>query len=603
MKSKFNWLMLSCLLAFSLILASCGTKTTPTSTTPTTKPTTAVTTAPTTTPTTKPTTTATTAAQGPTYGGELILRTKVNVDHFDSYYYGTAWAGDMVQSFYAESLGTINWALDRNIWNFQTRVRPTEYRTGLLAESYEQPDLATVIFHLHKGIKYQDLPPVNGREFTADDVVYHYNRELGLGSGFTTKSPYRTHEQYTPIVSVTANDKYTVTFKYKSPSIDMLDNLLDDFGFANIIAKEVVQQYGNMEDWHHAVGTGPFLLKDYVSGSSVTLVRNPTYWGYDARYPQNQLPYMDKVRILIIPDDATALAGLRTGKVDLLGTYGDELSWVQAKTLKGSSPEIMQIARPTTGVGLDFRVDKTPFTDIRVRKAMQMAINLDDIAKSYYGGTIDGTPYGQLGPAHKGFYTPFAQWPADVKAGYAYNPEGAKKLLAEAGYPTGFKTNVVASSAGDLDILQIAKDYFLKIGVDMEIRVMDPTSFNAFTTVSGKHDQMVPGVPGGIDPARICLNRRVTGHPTNLSYNNDPAYDAIVNQYYAATDAATAKKVINQADDYAIAKEWRVVLAGTRVIYTVFQPWLKGYAGEYYNTGVHFARFWIDRNLKKSMGR
>jgi peptide/nickel transport system substrate-binding protein len=600
MKKQVLWFSLSCLLALSLVLASCGTKTTPT-TTPTTKPTTTPTSTATTKPTTTPTTAPTTSVQQPTYGGEITIRTRVNVDHFDSYYYGTSWAGDTVQSFYAESLGTINWAIDRKIWNFQSRVRPTEYRTGLLAESYEQPDLATVIFHLYKGIKYQDKPPLNGREFTADDVVYHYNRQLGLGSGFTVKSPYRTHEQYTPIVSVTANDKYTVTFKYKSPSIDMLDNLLDDFGFANIIPKEVVQQYGDMEDWHRAVGTGPYFLTDYVSGSSVTLTRNHNYWGYDARYPKNQLPYMDKVRILIIPDDATALAGLRTGKIDLTGTYGDELDWIQAKALKGSSPEIMQISRAGTGVGMDFRVDKVPFTDIRVRKAMQMAINLDEIAKSYYGGTIDGTPYGQLGISHKGFYTPFAQWSAEVKAGYAYNPEGAKKLLAEAGYPTGFKTNITVSSNADMDILQIAKSYLLKIGIDMEIRVMDPTSLTAFTR-AGKHDQLVSGGPGGVDPARICLNRRYTAHSTNLSYNNDKAYDAIVDQYYAATDAITAKKVINQADDYAIAKQWRVVLAGTTVVYSVFQPWIKGYSAEYYNTGAHWARIWVDSSLKKSMG-
>jgi peptide/nickel transport system substrate-binding protein len=281
--------------------------------------------------------------------------------------------------------------------------------------------------------------------------------------------------------------------------------------------------------------------------------------------------------------------------------YNDELSWDQAKTLKQSSPEIMQVARPSVGEGMDFRVDKVPFTDIRVRKAMQMAINLDEIAASYYGGTIDGTPYGQLGPAHKGFYTPFDQWPADVKAGYAYNPEGAKKLLAEAGYPSGFKTNVTVSTSADTDLLQIAKAYLLKIGVDMEIRVMEPTSYTAFTR-AGKHDQMVTGTVAGVDPPRICLNRRYTAHSTNPSYNNDPAYDAIVDKYYLATDAAMAKKVITQADDYAIAKEWRVVLAGTKVVYSVFQPWLKGYAAEYYNTGAHFARFWVDSNLKKSMG-
>jgi len=75
---------------------------------------------------------------------------------------------------------------------------------------------------------------------------------------------------------------------------------------------------GDINDWHHAIGTGPFILTDFVSGSSATLVKNPNYFGHDERYPQNQLPYVDNLSVLIIPDDATALAGLRTGKIDAL---------------------------------------------------------------------------------------------------------------------------------------------------------------------------------------------------------------------------------------------------------------------------------------------
>jgi len=82
---------------------------------------------------------------------------------------------------------------------------------------------------------------------------------------------------------------------------------------------EAVKMWGDVNDWHHAIGTGPFILKDFVSGSAATLVSNPNYWGYDERYPQNKLPYIDTLKVLIIPDQATALAALRTGKVDVIG--------------------------------------------------------------------------------------------------------------------------------------------------------------------------------------------------------------------------------------------------------------------------------------------
>ena len=81
---------------------------------------------------------------------------------------------------------------------------------------------------------------------------------------------------------------------------------------------DAVQKWGDVSDWHHAIGTGPFILKDFVPGNSATLIKNPNYWGYDERYPQNKLPYVDTVKFLIIPDDATALAAMRAGKIDVI---------------------------------------------------------------------------------------------------------------------------------------------------------------------------------------------------------------------------------------------------------------------------------------------
>ena len=81
---------------------------------------------------------------------------------------------------------------------------------------------------------------------------------------------------------------------------------------------EAVKKWGDVSDWHHAIGTGPFILKDFVSDSSATLIKNPDYWGYDERYPQNKIPYADSIKYLIIPDDAAALAAMRAGKIDII---------------------------------------------------------------------------------------------------------------------------------------------------------------------------------------------------------------------------------------------------------------------------------------------
>jgi len=154
-------------------------------------------------------------------------------------------------------------------------------------------------------------------------------------------------------------------------------------------AREAVEKWGDIGDWHHAIGTGPFLLKDFVSGSSATVIRNPNYWGSDERYPQNKLPYVDTVKFLIIPDDDEALAAMRAGKIDLISP----VSFQVARAMHKTNPEILQIPIPfRQTISLDPRIDKAPFNDIRVRQAMQLAIDLPAIAKDYYLGTVEPYP-------------------------------------------------------------------------------------------------------------------------------------------------------------------------------------------------------------------
>jgi peptide/nickel transport system substrate-binding protein len=597
MKRKGFCLILSCLMVLSMVLVSCGTKTTPiTTATPTsTTPPTATTTTPTTIPTT--TTGKWWDKFGePQYGGTMTLRRDADYKQFDPY------KGSYPPYEVYEQLGTYDWTLDRKIWNFQARFSPVEYRTGLLTESWERPDLATMVFHIRKGVHWQDKPPVNGRELTASDIAYTYNREYGKGDGFTKPSPLAP-TQFALLESVTATDKYTVVFKWKQPSIEMVDSILD-FIYSNfIVAREVVEKYGSLDNWNNAVGTGPFILIDYVSGSSVTFDRNPNYWGFDERFPKNSLPYIDTLKELIIPDIATTLAGLRTGKIDLLVNT----TWNQAANLKKTNPELLQIAADYYGVSIDYRCDTVPFKDIRVRTALQMSIDLKTIAATYYGGTVDGTPYGLVSPALVGYYTPYDKWPQNVKDEYAYNPAGAKKLLADAGYPKGFKTNVVAVATADLDLLQVIKSYFSDVGVDMEIRVLELTAWTAFIN-AGKQDQMVSAVGTGSGTASIyppsrLLTRRYSTHMTNYTYNNDPIYDQFYDKFAASLDVEEQRLLTIQANDRIISQHWSLHVLPT-VTYNIYQPWFNGYSGEElnYNSGFYVARFWIDQNMKKAMG-
>ena len=312
-----------------------------------------------------------------------------NIENFDPYYNEGL---TTIQSAWLERLVADDWTINPEEWNYRIHFRPEEYLKGHLAESWEFPDSNTLIIHLRQGIHWQDIPPVNGREFTADDVVYHYHRLFGLGSGFS--QPGAAHANvvtaYRDLISINAMDKFTVIFKWKTPAREFIrETLQAPTNAACIEAREAVEKWGDVNDWHHAVGTGPFILNNFIPGKSATLVRNPDYWGHDERYPQNQLPYIDNLKFLIIPDENEALEALHSGKIDVL----ERITFQQAQIMKIRNPEIIQLTVPASNAEtIDPRNDMRPFNDIRVRKAMQMAIDLPMIAKSYYGGTVDPFP-------------------------------------------------------------------------------------------------------------------------------------------------------------------------------------------------------------------
>jgi peptide/nickel transport system substrate-binding protein len=512
-----------------------------------------------------------------------------------------------------ERLVADDWTVDPAEWDYKITWHPSKYLKGQLAESWEFKDPCTHIIHLRKGIHWQNIPPANGREFTADDVVFHYNRLYGMDGG--NPSPYRTTDiRLKDLISVTAADRYTVVFKFKTLNPENIIETLHNAYQAQCLENpEAVKKWGDLTDWHHAIGTGPYILKDFVPGKSATLIKNPDYWGHDERYPQNQLPYLDSIKFLIIPDDNEALEMMRAGKIDIM----DRVFQKQAKSIQKTNPEILQIFIPRTPtVTIQPRNDRAPFTDIRVRMAMQMAIDLPSIAKNHYEDSVD--PYPSTLTATKfmkGWGFPYEEWPQELKNEYAYNPVLARKLLADAGYPNGFETNVIADTDGDMELLSIVQRYFADIGIKMKIRKMDPASYTEYVENQHKHDQLVyrPYGPLGqtYAPLRV-ITRLQTGYATNYAMVADPDFDAFYGKAAATKTEDELKQVLKQANEYVARKHFVVSLLQP-MEYSLCQPWIKGYHAQIYSLwmGVggasmlsfYTARFWMDKTLKKANER
>ena len=203
----------------------------------------------------------------------------------------------------------------------------------------------------------------------------------------------------------------------------------------------------------------------------------------------NKLPYCAGARETIIPDKSTQLAAFRTGQVDMM-SWGVNLEDVQQLT--AAEPRLMMGNWPAASISHIWpRLDKgLPWDDINVRIAANLAVNQQELVEDYYQGNAQlmGWPFLDI-PAHKPFYTALEDMPQICQEIYGYHPDKAKQLLADAGYPDGFKTTIACVQA-HTDMLAIIKEYLIEVGIDMELQVLEGSVFNGVNR-GRTHDEMI----------------------------------------------------------------------------------------------------------------
>ncbi len=539
----------------------------------------------------------------PQYGGTLTIMERypaINPIAWDNASW--VWKHAYDTGFYMEHLmmgdlqkgprGTNQYDFTENSWFPHKDLR------GELLEKWEiKKNPMQVIFHLRKGVMWQDKPGVmKAREFVADDVVYSMNR--------LKNAPKALKEQLDFIDRWEIIDKYTLIMHMKEWDADWRYRM--GWGCYDAIqAPEQDKAPGGANKWENACGTGPYMLTDYKDGHSQTYTKNPKYWDSEVIGGKKyQLPFTDKVVMMLIKDEATQIASFRTGKVDLMMTinsrYVDEL--------KKSNPQL-KWKRVLQGGNdsLAMRMDTKPFNDIRVRRAMNLAVNKKEIIDSFYRGQAELHTYPY--PSNfKEIYTPLEKLPPSARELFTYNPEKAKKLLAEAGYPNGFSFKAQISNAGQsgLDLAAMVVAYLAKIGVKMELEPMDYPSWLSKMTnkthsaglfFNNGHGSMLAGIRKNF----------LTGASWNPHMMSDPYFDktfkAIESDPNLSDEKANAelKKLIVYVIDQAPA-----IILPQPYVYVSWWPWVKNYYGELrvgqQRSGPIHARIWIDQEMKKKMG-
>ena len=545
----------------------------------------------------------------PQYGGVLNISTGfVAVDSWDPYRYhqtGTPFHAGIYQSFGAIDIRT---PIEEN--KFASSMYSLDQWYGLTAESWEQVDPLTINVKIREGIKWQNKAPMNGREMTADDVAYTLHRQYGGGHGFDEQSPHLgdPHTGWLAGSTISATDRYTIKIVTDAQR-PFLAFAMMGFGCnLTIQPREVIEQYGDLEDWHNAVGTGPWMLEDYVPGSVVSYSRNPDYWEADPRFPDQglQLPYVDELNVLMLPDQSTRLASLRTGKIARDGGGQLNIDWATAESLQSTNPELKYLEVPGSGGnawGFAMRTDREPFTDIRVRRAVAMAVNRQEIADDYYNGNAEVYPYPTMAGAWpRKFIKPIADFSPEARESFTYNPERAKELLAEAGYPDGFKTDMPISQIMDVPLYELAISYLAAVGIDVEIRVQEHGVYKD-QQYAAEYNQMFSQYdPSSALPPYHILQWYGTGVGWNASQVSDPEYDRMMETVLSEPDEAKQDELFYKLYEMPFENAWIIPFALAKE-YVFWQPWLKGYRGEEKSSGcdtcLNVLKYsWIDQEMK-----
>ncbi len=472
---------------------------------------------------------------------------------------------------------------------------PTDAIRGELAESWEWKDNPLRLeIKLRRGVMFPERAGVMpARELVADDVVFSYQR--------LSTSPKATRGYFDHVARVEATDSHTVVFTFNAFNAEW-DYRFGWGYYSAIIPREVAA--AGATNWRNVNGTGPYILQDSVQGNSNTYVRNPNYWGREEHAgEQMRLPFVDRIVYRTIRDESTFVTALRTGKLDIL----ESIRWQNVDSLKKSVPQLKWNRwLNMSGTFLSFRVDvDSPFKDVRVRRAMNMAVNKEEIVKAYYNGNAELFAY-PMHPDYIGYFQPLKEMPASVQELFKFDPAKAKKLLAEAGHAKGFsfKVQVCSCNPDHMDLLPLIAAYLEQVGVKMEIQTMEYGAFlSAMTSRSLAVGYMMNN--GHTNPTTTIRKSFTTGQQWNPSGWSDAKYDAKMDEVYRTKAEEERIKMLREMT-VEILDAAPYIWLPTPYVYTAWWPWVKNYAGELragsVRPGPIYARIWVDQEMKKKMG-
>ena len=450
-----------------------------------------------------------------------------------------------------------------------------------LAKTWEQtPDGLTYTFKLSPGVKWQNLPPLNGRDFVAADVKFAFER-------YRKEGLYQSY--WKNVASIDAVDPATLKITLSKPAVDFLIPL--GSRYQTIFPHELVDA-GTIDK--AVIGTGPMILKEAVAGAQVKLERNPTYFEREV--------LLDGVECRIIPDPAARLAAFRVGQVDHPLSSFENLKAIRAVIESNPTIQVNMLA-PTSSSGAVplLNLQNAKWQDVRVRRALSLAINRKLINETLFEG---------LGYSYPTIPWPFVLDTAPTIENGAmgkwvrYAPDEAKQLLQAAG-ATSLSVDAPyyeygASFSQRADLLV---DHLRQVGITYRAQKMDYTEYNSQLQTGKFPDALSWGyLPLGHEADTYFYNQIHSKSPGNRDHVNDAEIDGWSEAQQVELNPKTRRELHKKIWDKSLDQAYRPVSTNA-TSFEAFQPWVRGLrSGHAYGSGSSFYDFgnqiagvWIDK--------
>jgi peptide/nickel transport system substrate-binding protein len=502
-----------------------------------------------------------TADGGPIAGGTLNLRIIADFFDFDPSYNGKTAPNPDAQALVYETL--LRFKSGPDVSYDELTVVPG------LAERWDiSADARTFTFHLRKGVKFANVPPVSGRELTSADIKFSYEyasrtgevRDKGLGpAGFAW--------MFEGLDRIETPDASTVVVSFKQPFAPFLNYAATDA--LPIVAREVFEQDGHFRN--RLVGTGPFVLDSAASqtGTRWVFKKRPDYW-------EAGKPYLDEVRYLVIPEDTSAQPALQAKQVDIA-----EFTTLQVQEMPGLTGHVGLNPAPRW---VQLYTGRPPFDDIRLRKAVALAVDRDEFIK--------------VGAQGKGGWAMLGAFPdtwtqEEIKQIQRQDLEEARRLVTEAGFPNGIEIELMGTVGDPVNEQELLQAQLKKVGINLTIKNV-PKAERSTRLHDGQFAMtlITKALYGDVDS--FLTGTYHSAAAGNYQAVKDSELDRLMAAQRQEPDPVKRREHVRQASRYITENSYGVAIYRSTVN-TFWHPYIKNFSPRFQLSGFDASKLWLQK--------